>query len=102
MIGIATGNRMILKIAEAPCEGDMLRLADLLVAQEQNLVIEQRLPDFAEQVVVGDRFGETDAGELRTDVRRKLLDALQITKIEEPVVLPASMSLCACTASSNS
>src|SRR4051794_19147976 len=102
MIGIGSGNRMILEIAEAPCEGDMLALADLLLAQEQDLVIEERLADFAEKVVVADRFGEADPGELRADVSRKLLDAHQITKIEEPVVLPASMSLCAWTASSSS
>ncbi len=42
MIGIAAGDRMVLELAEPLREGDMLGLADLLIAQEQDLVREQR------------------------------------------------------------
>jgi len=101
MIGVASGDGMILEVAEAAREGDMLRLADLLIAEEQDLVVEQRLPDLAEQVIVRDRVRDADAVQLRADMGRELLDPHQITKIEEPVVLPASMSRCAWTASSS-
>ena len=42
MIGIASGDRMIFESTEPPRERDMLGLADLLIAQEQHLVREQR------------------------------------------------------------
>ena len=41
MVRIASRDRMVLKLAEALREGDMLRLADLLIAKEQHLVREQ-------------------------------------------------------------
>src|SRR5206468_5996899 len=102
MIGIAAGNRMVFEIAEAPRELDMFSLADLLILKEQHLMSQQSLTDGSKQIVVADRFGEANPAKFRTDVRREFLDAHQITKIEEPVVLPASMSLCAWTASSSS
>ncbi len=80
----------------------MLGLAQLLVAQEQDLVVEQGLADGAEQVVVRHGLGEVHADELRTDVRGELLDLHSTTKIDEPVVFPASRSRCAWTASSSS
>ena len=102
MIGVAAGNRMIFELTELSRECDVNVLADLLVTKEQNLVSKQGFSDGAEQVLVGDRLGKVDSTELRTDVRGELLDPHQITKIEEPVVLPASRSLCASTASSSS
>ena len=80
----------------------MLGPADLLIAKEQDLMIEQRLANLGEQLVVGDRLAERDAAQFGANVRRELLDPHQMTKIEEPVVLPASMSRCAWTASSSS
>src|SRR6478672_11260501 len=102
MVGIAAGDRMVLEIAEPLREGDMLGFGDELVAQEQHLVVEKRLADRAEEIVIPDGFGEIHADELRANERGELLDAHQMTKIEEPVVLPDSMSLCARTASSSS
>jgi hypothetical protein len=95
VIGVASGYRVILEVAEAPSKSDVLGLADLLIAQEQDLVAEQRMPDRSEQVVIRDSLGKAHPDEFCTDVRRELFDAHQITKIDEPVVLPASMSLCA-------
>ena len=43
MIGIASGDRMVLQRPEPPRERDMLGFADLLVAQEQHLVREKQL-----------------------------------------------------------
>ena len=102
MVRIAARDRVILELSEALREGDMLRLADLLIAKEQYLVGEQRFVDRAEQVVVRDRLGEVHAVQFRTDVRGELLDLHAVTKIDEPVVLPASRSRCAWTASSSS
>src|SRR5215468_5436006 len=102
MFGIAARYRMIFKIAEALRKGDMLGLADFLIPKEQDLMFKQCLADLAEQVVIADRLGEIDPAELGTNVRGELLDPHQITKIDEPVVFPASRSRCAWTASSSS
>ena len=62
MVGIAAGDRMVLELAEPLREGDMLGLADLLIAQEQHLVREQRLAGSrrtGRRCV--DRLGEVDA-----------------------------------------
>ncbi len=47
--GSLPDHRMILELAEAPREGDVLGARDVLVAQEQHLVLEQQRLDFAEQ-----------------------------------------------------
>ena len=60
---------MIFQLAKPVGEGDMVGLADQLVAQEQHLVRQQRFADRAEQVVVARRFGEVDAVKLGADVR---------------------------------
>jgi hypothetical protein len=96
-----THDRMIFQLAEPAGEGDMVGLADKLVAKEQHLVLEQRFLDRSEQVVVPRRFRQIDALEFGTDVRRKFLDSHQTVKIEEPMVFPASRSRWACTASSS-
>src|SRR6476660_218590 len=102
MVRIASSDRVVLERTETLGERDMLGLADHLVPQEQYLVREQRLLARSEQIVIQNRLGEIDPDELGADVRRELFDPHQITKIEEPVVFPASMSLCAWTASSSS
>src|SRR6476620_10127445 len=102
MIRITAGHRMVLERAEALREGYVIGFAHLLVAEEKHLVLQQRLPDVSEQVIVGHRFREVDPAEFGADVRGELLDTHQITKMDEPVVFPASMSLCAWTASSSS
>ena len=55
MLGVAAGDRMILELAEAARERDVLGARDVLVAQEQHLVLEQQRPDLGEQVVVARR-----------------------------------------------
>src|SRR6476469_4067861 len=102
MVGVAAGDRMVLEIPELFSESDVLGLADPLVEKEQHLVREKRFTDRAQQVFVADCVGEADPTDFGADVSGELLDPHQITKIEEPVVLPASRSRCACTASSSS
>ena len=88
--------------AEALGERDMLGLADLWSRRNSTLCASSASLIVAEQIVVARRLGEVDPDELGADVRSELLDPHQITKIDEPVVLPASRSLCAWTASSSS
>ena len=98
MVGIAPGHRMVFQLPEFTGERDVLGLG----TGRAGKVRQQRFLDRAEQIVVGDRLGEIDPDEFRTDVRGELLDPHQITKIDEPVVFPASRSRCAWTASSSS
>ncbi|MND02289.1 hypothetical protein D3C83_216170 [compost metagenome] len=65
---------MILERAETLGEGDMLALADVLIAQEQHLVDEQLAADLREQVVVAGRLGEADVEQLGADMRGQLLN----------------------------
>ncbi|KOT19302.1 hypothetical protein DM47_2546 [Burkholderia mallei] len=75
VIGIAAGNRVILQLAEAARERDVLGARDVLVAQEQHAVREQRRADLGEQVVVMGRVREAHADELRADRASQWLDA---------------------------
>jgi hypothetical protein len=102
MIRVAARDRMILQLAKATGEGDMLGLAENLVPQEQHLMLEQRGLDRAEQVIVPRGFGQVDSLDLGANVGGELLDAHQRTNTEEPMVLPASRSRWACTASPSS
>ena len=59
---ISTGRqRVVFQITKAAGKGGMLLVVEILVAQEQHLVLEQRLLDLAKQVVVVDRFSDLDA-----------------------------------------
>ncbi|MNR55752.1 hypothetical protein D3C85_1761900 [compost metagenome] len=82
----------------------MLGPGDVLVAQEQHLVLEQRRLDFGKQAGVTRRLAQVDAGQFGADMAGQGFHAhgglLQITKIDEPVVRRDSRSRCACTASS--
>jgi hypothetical protein len=73
MIRVAAHDGMILELAEATCERDVLGARDVLVAQEQHAVLEQQRPDLGEQRVVARRVAEIDVEELGTDVARELL-----------------------------
>ena len=73
-----------------------------LIAQEQHLMLQQRLADRPEEILVLRCLSQVDTAKLGADIRGELFDAHQITKIDEPVVFPASRSRCACTASSSS
>ena len=122
MIGIAADDRMVLELAEAARERDVLGARDVLVAQEQHLVLEQQRADLGEQRVVARGVAEVHVGELGADRAGQRLDAdrsacgagrqpvlavlmssprpcAQTTKIDEPVVLRDSRSRCACAAS---
>ncbi len=61
MLGIAPRHRMILKFAKAACKGHVLAGRDVLVAQEQYTVPEQRLPDAGEYAVIVNGIDEADA-----------------------------------------
>ncbi len=52
MIRVAADHGVILELAEAEREAHMLSARDVLVAQEQHLVLEQRGPDLGEQAIV--------------------------------------------------
>ncbi len=55
MIRIAAGDRMILELTEVPRERDVLGTRDVLVAEEQDLVLEQQRPDFRDEPGVARR-----------------------------------------------
>src|SRR4030095_4175297 len=101
MFGVAASNRVILQRPKAMSERDMVGLGDVLITEEQHLMLEQCLLDRAEQVVAGSGFRQGNARNLGADMRREFLGPHHMTKIEEPVVCPASRSRCACTASSS-
>ena len=85
MIGIAPGHRMVFQLAEFTGEGDVLGLADQLVAQEQHLVRQQRVLDRAEQIVVAIASARSTPTSSAPMCVGEFLDAHQITKIDEPV-----------------
>ena len=110
-----------------PRERDVLGARDVLVAEEHDLVLEQQRADFGDELGVARGGAQVHVGELRADRARQRLDldgaargdvrgggcsrhvcrswiesADQIAKIDEPVVLRASRSRCACAASFSS
>ena len=66
--GSLPSDRMVLQLTEPLGEGDVVGPADVLVAQEQHLVLKQRFPDRAEQIVVARGFAEVDAVNLGADM----------------------------------
>ncbi|GLC94933.1 hypothetical protein Tamer19_43410 [Cupriavidus sp. TA19] len=75
MFGIAARYRMVFKFAEAAGKGDVLAGRDVLVAQEQHAVPEQRFTNAGEYAVIVDRVGEADAGQFGADGTGKWLDS---------------------------
>ena len=65
---------MRLQLAEAAREGDVLLGGDVLVAEEDDLELQQRAMDLVEGLVV-DRLGQVDAAELGADRRAQRLNA---------------------------
>ena len=61
-------------LAELPREGDLGHVVEVLVAEEDDLVREQRLPDLRDDLR-GERPGDVDAGDLRPDVPGEPADA---------------------------
>ena len=74
MIGVAAGDRVVLELAEAAGKPDVLGAGNVLVAEEQHLVLQQKRPDFVKEVVVGDGSAEIDVAELGADAAGQLLD----------------------------
>ena len=70
MVAVAADHRVILELAEATREGDVLGAREVLVAQEQHLVLEQERPDLGEQRIVARRVAEVDVVQLGADARR--------------------------------
>ena len=58
---------MILELAEAPCERDVLGARDVLVAQEQHAMPDQLRADLGEQAVVVHGVGEAHIQQFRAD-----------------------------------
>ncbi|SIT49574.1 hypothetical protein BN2476_690016 [Paraburkholderia piptadeniae] len=52
ILRVAACNGMIFQIAEASCEGYVVRARQVLVAQEEHPVFQQCRPDFSKQSVV--------------------------------------------------
>lgn len=68
MFRVAAEHRVVLELAEPAGEGDVVGAADRLIADEQDLVLQQEGSELGEQgVVVGD-LGEVDAVQFRPDV----------------------------------
>ena len=61
------------QLAEQPAEGEVLVGRDVLVAEEDDEVLGERAVDLV-QLAVRQRLGEIDAGDLRADDRRQLVD----------------------------
>jgi hypothetical protein len=70
---------MHVQIAELAAEGEMLVGADVLIAEEDHEVFGERAMDLVHLAVGGriavDQPADVDAGNLRADDRRQLLDA---------------------------
>ena len=67
MIGIAAGDRVILELAEMPRERDVLGARYVLVAKEQNLVLQQKRADFRQQRTITRRDTEIHIADLGAD-----------------------------------
>ncbi|MCY1364396.1 hypothetical protein D9M69_511960 [compost metagenome] len=105
VVRVAAGHRVVLQLAETAGEGHVLGAADVLVAQEQHLVLQQQRLDLGEQAVVAGGVAQVHAADFGADGAGQLFDfhaqRPQMTKIDEPVVLRDSRSRWACTASSS-
>ena len=64
--------RMDVQLAEQPAEAEMLGRREVLVAEEDDQVLRQRAVQLVHRPV-GQRLGEIDAADLRTDDGRELV-----------------------------
>src|SRR5271157_3670699 len=74
MLGIAAGNGMVLELTKPAGKPDVLGAGNLLVAEEEHLVLQQKRPDFTKELVVGNGGAEIDVAELGADAAGQLLD----------------------------
>jgi hypothetical protein len=58
---------MVFQLAEAPGKGHVLGTRQVLVAQEQHLVAQQRRPDLRKKRVIAHRVGQPHAGQFGAD-----------------------------------
>ena len=105
MFRIAAGDGMVFQLAEAARKRHMLGARDVLIAQEQHPMFQQRRADLAQT----GRHRAWHRRDSRRPVRRRSRRSIvrlawlapQMTKTDEPVVLRDSRSRCACAASSS-
>ena len=74
MIRVAAGHRMILELAEVAREGHVVGAADVLVAEEEHLVLQQQRADLAHEVGVARGLADVDVQDLRADRAGQRLD----------------------------
>jgi hypothetical protein len=67
VLGVAAGDRVVLQRAEPLGERDVLGTGDVLVAEEEDLVLEQQVLQLGEQVVARGDVGEAHATHLGAD-----------------------------------
>ncbi len=67
MLGVAARHGMTFELAKATPKRHLLGTAHVLVAQKQDLVLEQQRLDFAEQAVVAGSIRQVHANQLGTD-----------------------------------
>ena len=74
MIRIAACHRMILEFTKMAGEGDVLGAGDVLVAEEQDLVLEQQGADLGHQAGVARGGAEVDVRQFGADGAGQRLD----------------------------
>ena len=77
--------------AEAPSKGEMVFVADGLVTEEDDAVVQQGAPDRAERVVV-ERRAQIDAGDLGSDGRGQRLHPDALVRHGAPPLSPAPVA----------
>ena len=75
VLRMAPGHRVVFELAEPPGEGHVLGPADVLVAEEQHLVLEQQRTDLVEEAVVVRGMCQVHADELGADAGAQLFDS---------------------------
>ncbi len=74
MVGITAGDRVILELAEAPRERDVVGAGDVLIAQEQDPVLQQERFDLREERGVARGVRQAHVAELGADDASQWLD----------------------------
>jgi len=74
VLRVAARNRMVFQLAEAARERHMLGARDVLVAQEQHAVLEQRCANFSKEPIVANGIGEIHTGQFGADGIGQLFD----------------------------
>ena len=80
MVGIATGDRMILELAEMARERDVLGTRDVLIAEEEHAILEQQRADLRHQLRRARRDAEVHVVELGADCAGEGLHADRVQR----------------------